>query len=249
MKGRAPCRIWTRLLFPQVEIAEQFLYKHEPLIMGFSYALAKSAQADRTITDADLISALMSMAKNQETLVNSGLHYETPLSSLSQQAVVREVHELLKGIGRRNKNISVSAGFMIPMCWARSSFSCAWAMPALPEGPSREPSWISSYPNFLRRKRRWLLRETPAPGSLFRNNKNRPRIHTDSHKNKIRESYPCSSVRSVASFFCLPLFVPAATHRAVPESFDRARDDAHPAQSRRAVPAQSGALEWQDEES
>jgi hypothetical protein len=83
-------------LFPQVEIGEQFLYEHEHLIMGLSYALAKSAQADRLINDADLIAALSSLAKKQETLVNSGLHYETPITSLSQQAVVAEVHKMLK---------------------------------------------------------------------------------------------------------------------------------------------------------
>jgi hypothetical protein len=84
-------------LFPQVEIGEHFLYEQEHLIMGLIYALAKSAQADRAITDADLIAALGSMTKKQETLVNSGLHYETPIASLRQQAVVAQVHEMLKG--------------------------------------------------------------------------------------------------------------------------------------------------------
>jgi hypothetical protein len=83
-------------LFPQVEIGEQFLYEHEHLIMGLSYALAKSVQADRAIADPDLIAALASMTKKQETLVNSGLHYETPITSLSQQAVVGEVQKTLK---------------------------------------------------------------------------------------------------------------------------------------------------------
>ena len=83
-------------LFAQVEIGEQFLYEHEHLIMGLSYALAKSAQADRLINDSDLIAALASMTKKQETLANSGLHYETPMTSLSQQAVVAEVHKMLK---------------------------------------------------------------------------------------------------------------------------------------------------------
>ena len=84
-------------LFPQVAIGEQFLYDHEPLILGLTYALAKSILADRLIKDADLIAALSSVAKKQETLVNSGLHYETPVANLSQQAVVAEMHELLKG--------------------------------------------------------------------------------------------------------------------------------------------------------
>lgn len=83
-------------LFPQVEIGEQFLYEHEHLLMGLSYALAKSAQADRAITDADLIASLAAMTKKQETLVNSGLHYETPIASLSQQSVISEVHKMLK---------------------------------------------------------------------------------------------------------------------------------------------------------
>jgi hypothetical protein len=83
-------------LFSQVEIGEQFLYEHEHLIMGLSYALAKSAQADRLIKDSDLIAALASMTKTQETLVNSGLHYETPTTSLSQQAVIAEVQKILK---------------------------------------------------------------------------------------------------------------------------------------------------------
>jgi hypothetical protein len=82
-------------LFPQVEIGEQFLYEHEHLIMGLSYALAKSAQADRAIADSDLIAALASMTKKQETLANSGLHYETPIASLSQQAIVAEVFKML----------------------------------------------------------------------------------------------------------------------------------------------------------
>jgi hypothetical protein len=83
-------------LFSQIEIGEQFLYEHEHLIMGLSYALGKSAQADHAIADSDLIAALASMTKKQETLVNSGLHYETPIASLSQQAVVAEVFKMLK---------------------------------------------------------------------------------------------------------------------------------------------------------
>jgi hypothetical protein len=37
------------------------------------------------------------MIRTQETLVNSGLHYDTPISNLSQQAVVAEVQGMLKG--------------------------------------------------------------------------------------------------------------------------------------------------------
>jgi hypothetical protein len=119
-------------LFPQVEIGEQFLYEHEHLIMGLSYALAKSAQADRAIADADLIAALASMTKKQETLVNSGLHYETPIANLSQQAVVTEVHKMLKeyqeaeqkhlGYSRLHDSDVLSAlVFLLRMAYTRTS--------------------------------------------------------------------------------------------------------------------------------
>jgi hypothetical protein len=36
------------------------------------------------------------MAKSYETLVNSGLHYETPMAGLGQQAVAGEIQNMLK---------------------------------------------------------------------------------------------------------------------------------------------------------
>jgi hypothetical protein len=83
-------------LFPQVEIGEQFLYEHEHLVVGLSYALAKSVRADRSLSDTDLIAALASLAKTFDTLVNSGLHYETPVADLRHQAVAAEVQNMLK---------------------------------------------------------------------------------------------------------------------------------------------------------
>ncbi len=83
-------------LFLQVEVGDQFLYAHEHLIMGLTYALAKSARGDRTLKDADLIAGLTAMTKSYETLVNSGLHYESQTASMSQQAVVAEVQRMIK---------------------------------------------------------------------------------------------------------------------------------------------------------
>ncbi len=119
-------------LFSQVEIGEQFLYDHEQLILGLTYALARSAQADRLVKDSDLIAALASMAKKQETLVNSGLHYETPITSLSQQAVVAEVHRMLKeyreaeqkhlGFSRlHDSDVLRALVFLLRMGYARTS--------------------------------------------------------------------------------------------------------------------------------
>ena len=83
-------------LFLQVETGDQFLYEHEHLIMGLSYALAKSARADHALKDVDVIAALTAMAKSYETLANSGLHYEAPIAGVSQQAIVAEVQKMIR---------------------------------------------------------------------------------------------------------------------------------------------------------
>jgi len=83
-------------LFLQVEISEQFTYEREHLLMGLSYALNKAAQSDRSLNDRDLIAALSAMCTSQERLVNSGLHYEQPMTSAAQHAVAAQVDEMLK---------------------------------------------------------------------------------------------------------------------------------------------------------
>ena len=83
-------------LFPNVEIGQAFLYEQEHPILGLSYALAKSARTDRTIRDTDLIAALTALAGRYETLANSGLHYEAPLTNLAHQAIAAEVQQMVK---------------------------------------------------------------------------------------------------------------------------------------------------------
>jgi hypothetical protein len=83
-------------LFLQVEISEQFTYEREHLLMGLSYALAKAARADRGLNDRDLMAALSAMCTSHERLVNSGLHYEQPLTSGGQHAVAAQVEEMVK---------------------------------------------------------------------------------------------------------------------------------------------------------
>lgn len=95
-KPRAADQLDPAALFLQVEISDQFTYEHEHLLMGLTYALAKAARADRGLNDGDLISALSAMCANRERLVNSGLHYEQPLTSGAQLAVAAQVEEMLK---------------------------------------------------------------------------------------------------------------------------------------------------------
>lgn len=119
-------------LFLQVELEEQFLYEHEHLIMGLSYALAKSARRDRALHDRDLIAGLSALARGYERLVNSGLHYEEPAQNLAQQAVVSELQTMVKeyreaeqkhaGYSRlRDSEVLKALVFLVRMAYGRTS--------------------------------------------------------------------------------------------------------------------------------
>jgi hypothetical protein len=95
-KPRSADELKDAELFLSVEIPEQFLYEREHLMIGMSYALAKSARADRSVNDRDVIAALSSLTRSYETRVNSGLHYESPTASLNQQAIAAEVQKIVK---------------------------------------------------------------------------------------------------------------------------------------------------------
>src|ERR1700752_704153 len=57
-KPRARDGLDAAALFLQVEVGDRFVYEHEHLIMGLTYALAKSARVDRALNDRDLIAGL-----------------------------------------------------------------------------------------------------------------------------------------------------------------------------------------------
>ncbi len=119
-------------LFLQVEVGAQFLYQHEHLIMGLTFALSKSVRADRSLKDVDLIAALTSLAKTWETLVNSGLLYENPMAGAPQQAVAAEVQSMLKEyreaeqkhvgyVQLRDSEVLRALVFMVRMAHGRTS--------------------------------------------------------------------------------------------------------------------------------
>lgn len=83
-------------LFPNVELSRQFLYEQEHLILGIYFALAKIARRKLLVKDIDLIAALSGLTRSYETLVNSGLHYESPIAGVIQQAVVAEIQAMIK---------------------------------------------------------------------------------------------------------------------------------------------------------
>jgi len=83
-------------LFLKVEIGDQFLYEHEHLVMGLSFALARAADKDRALTDRDVLAGVSTLARSYERLVNSGLHYDEPTQSIAQQAVAAELQTMIK---------------------------------------------------------------------------------------------------------------------------------------------------------
>ncbi len=95
-RSRSADQVDPAVLFLQIEIPDQFLYEKEHLLLGLSFALAKAARADRSLHDHDLIAALSMLVKTYERRVNSGLHYEQPLTSDSQRTAVLEVESMIK---------------------------------------------------------------------------------------------------------------------------------------------------------
>jgi hypothetical protein len=131
-KPRAIEALDAELLFPQIDISQQFLYEHEHLVVGLTYALAKSAKGNRSLNDADLIAALTSLAKTFETLANSGLHYGDSLGNSARLAVVSGMQELLKeyreteqkhlGYSRlRDSDVLLALVFLVRMAHGRTS--------------------------------------------------------------------------------------------------------------------------------
>ncbi len=72
------------------------MYEKEHLLMGLTYALAKSARADRSLHDQDLMAALSALTASYERRVNSGLYYEQALTSEVQRRVAAEIETMVK---------------------------------------------------------------------------------------------------------------------------------------------------------
>ena len=115
-----------------MEIGEQFLYEREHLLLGLSFALAKSARTNRTLTDRDLIASLTSLAKSYETMVNSSLIYEQRTTNLEHQAIASEIAQMVKefreaeqkhaGMTRlRDTDVLKALVFLLRLALARTS--------------------------------------------------------------------------------------------------------------------------------
>jgi len=87
----------SSVLFPKVEVREELAYRRELLINALLSALEQAARRDRTLHDSDFIAALTAVAKTYETLVNSGLVYETRTANPVQQVISLELQQTIDG--------------------------------------------------------------------------------------------------------------------------------------------------------
>ena len=131
-KPRTADQVNASALFLQVELSDQFMYEKEHLLMGLTFALAKAAHADRSLHDQDVIAALSMLATTYERRVNSGLHYEPPLTSEPQRKAVAEIESMVKeyreaelkhtGIsGLRDSDVLKALVFLLRLAHARTS--------------------------------------------------------------------------------------------------------------------------------
>jgi hypothetical protein len=156
-KPRAAADLDPASLFLTVEVGDQFLYQHEHLILGLSYALARSVRADRDLKDNDLIAALSSLARTWETLVNSGLHYETPITNMAQQAVAAQVQNMVKEyreaeqkhvgyVQLRDSEVLRALVFLVRMAFGRTSGrpkSCAFVEFLRAQFPEKQSALVT----------------------------------------------------------------------------------------------------------
>lgn len=131
-KPRDAAELDREAMFPGVEIGQQFLYEREQVVLGLSFALARSARANRNLQDGDLIAALTSLSRNYQTLVKSGLIYEQPNPNVAQQAIAAGVESMIKeyreaeqkhmgSIRLRDPEVLQALVFLLRMGWSRTS--------------------------------------------------------------------------------------------------------------------------------
>lgn len=68
------------LLFSNVQLSSDLLYKNEVFLSGLGYALLRFAADHRELADGDIFTALEALAETYRTLV-SGIYYEKPPSA------------------------------------------------------------------------------------------------------------------------------------------------------------------------
>ncbi len=83
-------------MFPAIQLPDDFLDRHEPLMVGILQMLGRAARADRSLNDRELIGALANVARSYQRLIASGLVYQEALPNPLQQAVIGHLQQLFE---------------------------------------------------------------------------------------------------------------------------------------------------------
>ena len=83
-------------LFPKVEVKQTFVYEREPLVVGLTYAIARTGRAERSLNDRDAIAAVTALARKYQTLVGSGLVYENATANIVQQQIADQMETMIR---------------------------------------------------------------------------------------------------------------------------------------------------------
>jgi hypothetical protein len=131
-RPRALAELDQAALFPNVDVRQDFVYRREPFIVGLTFAITNAARSDRSLNDRDAIAALTALAKSYETLVGSGLVYESATTNLPQQNITAEIQKMLteyRAVEQKNLGYSTlkdsevleALVFIVRMAHARTS--------------------------------------------------------------------------------------------------------------------------------
>lgn len=109
-KRRALETVDPKEVFADVVVDEEAAHRHEPLLAGVLFQVARWARADRTLNDRDAISALHALARRYQMLSDSGLHAPASGIGPAQQALVAQIEELVTEYRRtEEKHLGYSA--------------------------------------------------------------------------------------------------------------------------------------------
>lgn len=81
--------------FAPILVEEDFLDAHALLLEDLAEAITQNALGNSSLRDRDVIEALVALVRSFETRANSGLHYEPTPPSLTQQALVQELRQVI----------------------------------------------------------------------------------------------------------------------------------------------------------
>lgn len=131
-KPRRPQDLAGEELFREVEVRDRVLAERQPLVTGLLFGLARAARSDGGINDRDLIAALTALARSQQRLVSSGLHYNEQPTGPVQQAVARHLQQMVdeyrelerRHLGAeslRDSELLQAYVFLVRMAYSRTS--------------------------------------------------------------------------------------------------------------------------------